>query len=34
MVSELRLVGEIDSELDEVSEVDSEDVSKVGETDE
>ena len=30
-VSNVRLVGEIDNELDEVSEVDYEEVSKVGE---
>ena len=33
-VSEARLVGEIDDELDEVGEVDYDEVSEVGETDE
>ena len=33
-VSEVRLVGEIDDELDEVSEVDYEEVSEVGKADE
>ena len=33
-VSEVRLVGEIDDELDEVSEVDHEEVSEVRDADE